>query len=62
MTDRIAYLLARLHTDVHLTPAEYDECLRLGIKPTGERRRSSRRAELAVKSGCSEQTYRSIFG
>ncbi len=62
MTDRIGYLLGRLHTDTPLTAAEHDECLRLGIKPSGERPRRNPRAELAIKSGCSPRTFERIFG
>lgn len=61
--DRIAYLLGKLHSGAQISAAEHDECLRLGIKPDGERaphRMSA--ADVATKSGCSERTFRSIFG
>lgn len=61
-SERIAHLLGRLHTDQPLSAAEYDECLRLGIKPDGERPRKRGLANLAIASGCSPETFRSIFG
>lgn len=69
-SDRIAHLLGKLHTGVPLTTEEHDECLTLGINPgtEWEREALARRAarasfyENARRAGCSDATYKSIFG
>lgn len=61
--DRIGFLLGKLHTDQRLTPAEIEECGRLGIKTSGERPRPRRTAaDVAALTGCSAKTFERIFG
>lgn len=62
-SDRIGFLLAKLDRAEPLSAHERSDCLRLGINPEGQPRRRPRTAyELAHVSGCSDRTYRSIFG